>query len=107
MHSPMQSLGESRTHPSTPCSASMECGGRRSILGVSAVLDDLRRDFFKSGGGGEPESGWLESVMAIRKQPGSAFRHPYLLEVLRNLFAFYSQPKQGSGHFNNLVHGRD
>jgi RNA polymerase sigma-70 factor, ECF subfamily len=26
----------------------MECGGRRSILGVPAVAEDLRRDFFKS-----------------------------------------------------------
>ena len=62
MHSPMQSCGESRMQPSTPCSASMECGGSRSIFGMSAVADDFRRGFFKSSDV-VPDSGLTESIM--------------------------------------------
>src|SRR5580704_15158053 len=66
MHSPRQSGGERRMHPSTPCSASTECGGRRSIFGMPAVSDDLRRVFFTSADDA-PDSGFTESIMvAIR-----------------------------------------
>src|SRR5271163_1744294 len=89
MHSPRQSLGESRMHPSTPCSASTECGGRRSILGVPAVEEDLRRDFFKSADTA-PDSGRAESIMASRRLLGTVFRHSYLLEVLPKMSSSYS-----------------
>ena len=49
----MMLLGESRIAPSTPCSASMECGGRRSRRNGSAETF-FRRVFFKSAGAAPP-----------------------------------------------------
>src|SRR5437870_1633395 len=54
MHSPMQSLGESNTHPSTPCSASGEWGGKRSTPDPLASARFRRGDRFKSGGAPAP-----------------------------------------------------
>src|SRR6266571_4138958 len=62
MHWPRQSFGESNTHPSTPCSASGECGGRRSVLTTSVVLAVRRRVRFKSGAA--PALSETESIMA-------------------------------------------
>src|SRR5688572_6436356 len=39
----MHSLGERKMDPSTPCSASIECGGRRSTLAESISAGFLRR----------------------------------------------------------------
>src|SRR4051812_31494113 len=51
MVSPMHSWGESKIQPSTPCSASIECGGRRSTLEASAISERLvlRGAFLRSG----------------------------------------------------------
>src|SRR4051812_14712637 len=49
MHSPMQSLGEIRMQPSTPISASGECGGSRSTLGPEPFVPRCERVYFKSG----------------------------------------------------------
>ena len=62
MHSPMQSLGESSTQPSTPCSASGECGGSRSTLATSGSAGFRRGVRFKSGGAPAPSD--TESIMA-------------------------------------------
>src|SRR6266545_4688506 len=48
MQWPMQSFGERRMQPSTPCSASVECGGNRSTLDGSARVALRRRAFLKS-----------------------------------------------------------
>src|SRR5258708_6651392 len=48
MHRPMHSFGESSTQPNTPCSASGECGGKRSTLSESDEIFLRRRAFFKS-----------------------------------------------------------
>src|SRR5262245_13227908 len=50
MHTPMPSLGDSRTQPSTPCSAARECGGNRSSFGAktAAVLFLGGRGFLRS-----------------------------------------------------------
>src|SRR6266404_6016995 len=61
MHSPMQSLGESSTQPSTPCSASGECGGSRSTR-ASVVASFRLRVRFKSGG--PPALSAMESIIA-------------------------------------------
>src|SRR5436190_24322317 len=47
----MHSWGERRIQPSTPCSASIECGGRRSTLDGSAISERLflRGAFLRSG----------------------------------------------------------
>src|SRR5216117_272760 len=47
----MLSLDDSNAQPSTPCSASIECGGRRSTLTPLVAGDFCRRAFCKSGGG--------------------------------------------------------
>src|SRR5262245_21273526 len=62
MHSPRQSLGDSSTQPKTPCSASVEWGGRRSILDRSAGAAFWRRAFLKSAGG--PDESSRESITA-------------------------------------------
>src|SRR6476469_1038323 len=48
MHSPMQSLGDSRTQPSTPNSHSGECGGNRSTEGAAEATRRERFARFKS-----------------------------------------------------------
>src|SRR5262245_40395184 len=50
MQCPRQSLGDSNTQPSTPCSASVECGGNRSTFEGSANSALRRRAFLKSAG---------------------------------------------------------
>src|SRR5688572_6802814 len=64
MQSPRQSFGESMTQPSTPSSASIECGGRRSTEDAAraSVADFLRRPFRKSADDA-PASGFTESSM--------------------------------------------
>src|SRR5436190_959360 len=70
MQWPRQSFGESNTQPSTPCSASGECGGRRSLLTTSAVLALRRRVRFKSGAA--PALSETESIMANQTKRNSA-----------------------------------
>src|SRR5690349_11222759 len=50
MQIPRQSFGDSITHPSTPCSASIECGGNRSIAcgAGNPALTRARRGFFEN-----------------------------------------------------------
>src|ERR1019366_6827711 len=49
MHSPRHSFGDNSAQPSTPCSASGECGGRRSTVGRASERSGFcRRAFFKS-----------------------------------------------------------
>src|SRR5687768_11166310 len=43
MQTPMQSFGDSKTHPNTPCSASIECGGNRSTCGIGNGACESRR----------------------------------------------------------------
>src|SRR2546430_993507 len=62
MQTPMLSLDDSNAQPSTPCSASIECGGRRSTLTALVAGDFCRRAFCKSGGG-PPASVSRESIM--------------------------------------------
>src|SRR5690349_15198623 len=50
MHSPRHSEGERRMQPSTPCLASSEWGGKRSILEGSTMLTRVRRAFLRSAG---------------------------------------------------------
>src|SRR5262245_37515212 len=50
MQSPMHSLGERKMQPSTPCSASMEWGGRRLTLAGSARSIFVLRLCLKSTG---------------------------------------------------------
>src|SRR2546427_4982034 len=50
MHSPRHSEGERRMQPRTPCSASSEWGGKRSILEGSTMLTRVRRAFLRSAG---------------------------------------------------------
>src|SRR5437588_12740194 len=50
MHSPRHSEGERRMQPRTPCSASREWGGKRSILEGSTMLTRVRRAFLRSAG---------------------------------------------------------
>ena len=64
MHSPMQSLGESKAHPKTPCSASAECGGSRSTDGAEAEAL-WRKARFKSGSGFGPSG--IESIIGLGK----------------------------------------
>src|SRR6266700_7425335 len=80
MQVPMHSPGESNTHPSTPCSASIEWGGNRSTL-IALVADAFcRRAFFKSGGvlpvSVSRESIMLEGHWTLRAQ---AIRSYYFL----------------------------
>ncbi len=79
MHSPMQSLGESNTQPRTPCSASGECGGRRSARGPVAVAAARRRERFKSGGPPAPSA--IESIIWLRNEilPGYANKCYWIL----------------------------
>src|ERR1039457_2249603 len=59
---PMQSLGESSTHPRTPCSASGECGGSRSSFAAWVDGGFLRGVRMRSGGA---LAAWAtESLMA-------------------------------------------
>src|SRR5687767_996316 len=88
----MHSLGERKMEPSTPCSASIECGGRRSTLAGSISAGFLRRLRLRS----MPPcvaSGRTESIIAqiqtfrcsseqpadaaarIRREPGEATAH--------------------------------
>src|SRR6266850_933140 len=63
MHSPRHSEAASMMHPSTPCSASSECGGNRSILDGSTGPECFRgRVFFKSTVG-PPVLGSTVSIM--------------------------------------------
>src|SRR5438132_12996411 len=88
MHSPMQSLGESSTQPSTPCSASGECGGSRSTR-ASVVASFRLRVRFKSGG--PPAVSAMESIMA-RMEPDFRFKcYRELLNVLNQLFTITNQ----------------
>src|SRR6185503_20435923 len=48
MYSPRHSLGDNNTQPSTPCSASIECGGSRSTREGSAMAGCRRREPCKS-----------------------------------------------------------
>src|SRR5439155_24684791 len=64
MQTPRHSPGESSTQPSTPCSASIEWGGRRSILAGPVVAALWRRVFFKSGDT-PPASVSTESIMSL------------------------------------------
>src|SRR5262245_7988517 len=70
MHSPRHSFGASNAQPSTPCSASTECGGSRSTFAGSASSAFLRRAFFRSAR--PPPWGSIESITAqadrIRRQ---------------------------------------
>src|ERR1035441_4252543 len=59
---PMQSLGESSTHPRTPCSASGECGGSRSSFAAWVDGGFLRGVRMRSGGA--PAASATESLMA-------------------------------------------
>src|ERR1043165_358820 len=70
MHSPRHSCGERKTQPSTPCSASMECGGKRSTDATARASDAdfLRRPFFRSAGL-PPDSGLTESSIGKEDTP--------------------------------------
>src|SRR5882672_2846666 len=71
MHSPMQSFGESRMHPSTPCSASAEFGGRRSTVWAEPFVVRRRRaGYFKSGFSA------FGSIITIRVWGSAAARLP-------------------------------
>src|SRR5690349_9246290 len=67
MHSPMHSLGEIRMHPSTPCSISKACGGRRSnVEELAGAARRTRLARFKSV---EPAPSLeTESIMALRNK---------------------------------------
>src|ERR1022692_3434778 len=80
MHSPRHSFGESRAQPSTPISASGECGGSRSSPSGRPPLGEasrFRRAFFKSAGappvapckGSETESIIAHSITAGKHLP--------------------------------------
>src|SRR5688572_20597708 len=83
MQTPRHSPGESSTQPSTPCSASIECGGRRSTLPRPGVATFWRRVFFRSGDT-PPASVSTESIMnledlnrcARQTQPGKTCEQP-------------------------------
>src|SRR5208283_1631523 len=92
MHSPMQSLGERRTQPSTPCSASVELGGRRSIFGVLAVAELpgwRRRDCCKSAAPGSCSR--MASLMGYK---GNTFREDASRPDYQKMLPHYSPPGQ-------------
>src|SRR5262245_32141740 len=70
----MHSFGETRMQPSTACSASGECGGRRSTEGVAEPLEVRRRRlFFKSG--------LVVDSSIIQDKSGPGFRKRFLQSV--------------------------
>src|SRR5262245_29232894 len=88
MHSPMHSFGESNTHPSTPCSASTECGGRRSTRPGSAA-DFVRGVFFKSAAA-LPVSVVVELIMRVAKRQFVGENDSNLLENALSLSRAHS-----------------
>src|SRR5688572_26605659 len=86
MHWPRHSLGDNITQPSTPCSASTECGGRRSVLSTSAA--GLRwRAFFKSAP--LPALSVMESITAKGDTQRAGSVNDSLDRDVRNLFTGY------------------
>src|SRR5436309_3249007 len=65
MQMPSVSCGARKMQPSTPCSASGECGGKRSTVEMARASDGdfLRRPFRKSAETA-PASGFTESSIA-------------------------------------------
>src|SRR5438445_6714877 len=84
MVSPMHSLGESRTQPRTPCSASGECGGKRSTL-VMWEGEDFRRGARADSAGGLATSE-MELVMGEREKDFGYEVEGKLFKVIRLLF---------------------
>ena len=80
MHNPRQSLGESSTQPSTPCSASNACGGKRSARPASCAETFRRRAFFKSGAA--PALSATESIMCPQQTQSAPSAQIYLLHNL-------------------------
>src|SRR5882672_373630 len=104
MHSPMQSLGESSTQPSTPCSASGECGGSRSTR-ASVVASFRLRVRFKSGG--PPALSAMESIIASI-EPDSRMRcYGKLLDVLRTLFTMRSRRCETKRLYTNYTNSHE
>src|ERR1051325_8446042 len=64
MHSPMQSFGDSSTQPSTPISASGECGGRRSIVPADDA-EERRTRFVRFKSVELAPSSETESIMSV------------------------------------------
>src|SRR5438309_10770637 len=93
MHPPMQSFGEISTQPSTPCSASGECGGSRSTR-ASVVASFRLRVRFKSGG--PPALSAMESIMASIKPDSRIKCYGDLLNVLRRLFTMANRSRRGN-----------
>src|SRR5215831_10720669 len=77
----MHSFGESNMQPSTPCSASGECGGNRSRVGrASPRAAFCRRVFFKSAVA--PAVSETESIMqredcAMNREASKSYRHQF------------------------------
>src|ERR1017187_1056784 len=100
MHSPTHSLGESSAQPSTPCSASGECGGSRSMVGrASPRAAFCRRVFFKSAAA--PAVSETESIMAHSITAG---KHSQQAKVV---FLFHKVIRRHRRFFQNCSSRRE
>src|SRR5579885_2956877 len=80
MHTPMPSRGDKRMQPSTPCSASTECGGSRSTM--EAPFAGLEgRPFLKSAGV-LPGTEAIESIMGQEETEKSLRAQRKLVHLL-------------------------
>src|SRR5437899_1657905 len=80
----MQSFGEIRQQPRTPCSASGECGGNRSMAD-GPVVALRRRVFFKSVGAPVSET---ESIIVLIQRHAPGDNKSKLFFLFAKLFAF-------------------
>src|ERR1039458_8146086 len=105
MHSPTHSFGESSAQPSTPCSASGECGGNRSMVGrASPRAAFCRRAFFKSAGAAcppyAPGEGWVSETESIMARSITAGKHSRQAKVV---FLFHKVIRRHRRFFQNVA----